>query len=363
MSTSSPHIQPRLQGTKLKVPQRKKTWPVLAAQLLASNIGKPPQGRRALLIAINYSDTPIHRKYVLGCPQRDAEQMAEFLRGSRIGYKPEEITILSDAPGTPADRLPTYDNIMREISEFVSNDNMEYVVLYSGHSGQQDVEDTAKMTADNASDEPPEEDGMDEFIIPMDAVVGPSFQPEHLDKSKIILDNVLRRHLIKPLPWGSRFLAVMDCCHSATLLVLEYFLGPAPPGGSFDIQIPCDGFCRRKSQPLQSLAVCVSACKDSQTVYEGMAPTLTQTVIAQFEAYPELSPRQLVHAVIANNKYQRKVVKRLERQARRNGDHRVTEFRDMLKERPAPQISSTAPIRMRNPIRWFQPRHPHSFSA
>ncbi|KAG2008846.1 hypothetical protein CC2G_014232 [Coprinopsis cinerea AmutBmut pab1-1] len=310
--------------------------------------------------------------------------MAEFLRGSRIGYKPEEITILSDAPGTPEHRLPTYENIMREILGLVSTDTMDYVVLYSGHSGRQDVEDTAKMTADNASEERPEEDGKDEFIVPIDAVVGPSLQPEHLDKSKIILDNVLRRHLIKPLPWGSRFLAVMDCCHSATLLdlkhhrcnrvntwpsrgrrlfrrVLEYFLGPAPPGGSFDIQIPCDGFCRRKSQPLQSLAVCVSACKDSQTVYEGMAPTLTQIVIAQFEAYPELSPRQLVHAVIANNKYQRKAIKRLEREARRSGD-RATEaqLRGILKERPAPQISSTAPIRMRNAIGWFQPRHPHA---
>jgi hypothetical protein len=84
--------------------------------------------------------------------------------------------------------------------------------LDAGHSGQQE-----------ATCDPNEVDGLDEFIVTRDF--------------KIILDNTLRQCLVDPLPVGARLTAILDSCHSGTLLDLDHY--------------SCHWFLRRRAQSLQ----------------------------------------------------------------------------------------------------------------
>jgi hypothetical protein len=54
---------------------------------------------------------------------------------------------------------------------------------------------------------------------------------------KKILDNSLRRYLVDPLPAGTRLTAILDSCHSGTLLGLDHY--------------SCHWFLRRRAQSLQ----------------------------------------------------------------------------------------------------------------
>ncbi|KAJ7762587.1 caspase domain-containing protein [Mycena metata] len=110
-------------------------------------------------------------------------------------YKAEDITILIDSPGYVE---PTRDNILNAIKTLVRDAKAgdRFCFHYCGHSVQ----------VPNRSHT--EEDGMDECIFPYDG--------------KTILDNELNEFLVKPLPAGAYLVAVLDTCHSGTLLDLKH---------------------------------------------------------------------------------------------------------------------------------------------
>ncbi|KAJ7762590.1 caspase domain-containing protein [Mycena metata] len=112
-------------------------------------------------------------------------------------YKAEDITILIDSPGYVE---PTRDNILNAIKTLVKDAKAgdRFCFHYCGHSIQ----------VPNRSHT--EEDGMDECIIPYDG------------KDNIILDNELNEFLVKPLPAGAYLVAVLDACHSGTMLDLKH---------------------------------------------------------------------------------------------------------------------------------------------
>ncbi|TFK18837.1 hypothetical protein FA15DRAFT_697885 [Coprinopsis marcescibilis] len=114
------------------------------------------------------------------------------------GYQESDITVMMDND-EPQRILPTRDNIIERINEFVadveSGDSLFF--FFAGHSTQEDTESRA------------EEDGKDELIVTWD--------------NQTIKDDELRMYLVDSLPAGCKLTAIFDSCHSASLLDLEHF--------------------------------------------------------------------------------------------------------------------------------------------
>ncbi|KAA1466996.1 hypothetical protein DENSPDRAFT_64624 [Dentipellis sp. KUC8613] len=92
------------------------------------------------------------------------------------------------------------DNILKAIQTFVHGAQPEdvFVFHYTGHSRQE-----------KAKVDPNEDDGLDEFIVGCD--------------HKALRDDLVHQHVVDPLPRGCRLTAILDACHSGTLLDLDHY--------------------------------------------------------------------------------------------------------------------------------------------
>jgi hypothetical protein len=137
------------------------------------------------------------------------------------------------------------------VSGAKSGDNL--FLHYSGHGAQ-----TPDLNHD-------EEDGFDETLVPCD-----------YERSGQIVDDEIHDIVCKSLPKGVRLTAVMDCCHSGSLLDLEYVwhseastiplrrraqgnalgLGSGAGGGAFQ---------KENKKHCQADIMLLSGCRDSQT--------------------------------------------------------------------------------------------------
>jgi len=156
---------------------------------------------------------PRKKALLVGICYEENEATAPTLRGTHGGvlelkkvlmelydYAEEDIVVMLDSSMVQNDYLrPTRDNILRQIDELVegAQPGDHFFFHYSGHSGQ--------VTNRTNS----EEDGMDEVIISVDG--------------KDLIDNELRCHLVDPLPVGSSLVAILDTCHSESLLDLKHY--------------------------------------------------------------------------------------------------------------------------------------------
>ncbi|KAF8905813.1 caspase domain-containing protein [Gymnopilus junonius] len=113
-------------------------------------------------------------------------------------YAPGDITMLID-DDDPNHLQPTRANIIAQIRQLVKDvkDGDRFFFHYSGHSGQ------------HATTDIEEEDGMNEYILTCDG--------------EEIMDNELRTELVDPLPPSCSLTAVLDSCHSCSLLDLVHF--------------------------------------------------------------------------------------------------------------------------------------------
>ncbi|KAL4259288.1 Peptidase C14 caspase domain-containing protein [Pleurotus pulmonarius] len=154
---------------------------------------------KALLIGI--SDDGSGQPLSVG-PRNDVKKMRKLLRET-YSYKNSDIVVMYDKQRDPK-LVPTRENILREIDNLVAGCKAgDHIVFhYSGHSGQQDNLDGT------------EKDGKDERI---ETKTGP------------ILDDELRARLIDPLCPGAQLVAVLDTCHSETLLDLPHVECQSPP--------------------------------------------------------------------------------------------------------------------------------------
>ncbi|KAH8814563.1 caspase domain-containing protein [Flagelloscypha sp. PMI_526] len=153
--------------------------------------------KKALLIAI-CSTTHEENFPTLNGPKEDIERFRTLLL-NQYGYDPENITVMSDQdPECPERLQPTKVNIMRELKSFTADvrPGDEFVFQYAGHSHQRD-------NLDNT-----EEDGMDELMVTMDG--------------EEIVDDDLNYYLVKALIPGCSLVAVLDTCHSQSLLDLDH---------------------------------------------------------------------------------------------------------------------------------------------
>ncbi|KAJ3094293.1 Ca(2+)-dependent cysteine protease [Phlyctochytrium planicorne] len=150
--------------------------------------------RRAVFIGINYVG---QQGELRGCHQ-DVRNVRAFV-DQRMN-NPEQITLM-DEPGTPADRLPTKQNIINALNWLVRDaaPGDHFFLHYSGHGGS---------VADKDNDE---DDGKDETIYPLD----------HASTGQIT-DDDLHKLVADPLPEGAQLIAIFDSCHSGSVLDLPY---------------------------------------------------------------------------------------------------------------------------------------------
>ncbi|KAH9963701.1 caspase domain-containing protein [Lactifluus volemus] len=160
---------------------------------------------KALLIGINYTCPPEDLGdrgplRPLKGPVNDVKAFKDTLIEA-YEYLDQDIFMMTDEEDnkdTP--QWPSQANILQAIDNFVRGalPGDSFVFFYAGHSGQQE-----------AIDDPNEDDGLDEYILACD--------------NEIVLDNTLRARLVDRLPVGSRLIAILDACHSGTLLDLNHY--------------------------------------------------------------------------------------------------------------------------------------------
>ncbi|KAF9025000.1 hypothetical protein BDZ89DRAFT_1040794 [Hymenopellis radicata] len=163
-------------------------------------VTEPRPKRRALLIGINYAGP--------GQAHVDVLQMKDLVI-KEYHYSPDDIVTLIDDGGEPRFQ-PARENILREIDNLVrdAKPGDHFFFHYSGHAEQRCNEDYTVT----------KEDGMDECLLPMDAM-----GKDKDDEKLMIRDRELRVRLVDSLPAGSQLIAIFDSSHSASLLDLDHF--------------------------------------------------------------------------------------------------------------------------------------------
>lgn len=167
-----------------------------------------PGTKRAVLVGINYVG---HEQGQLSGCHNDVHNMVKYIKDVH-GFEDENIILLLD-DGENVE--PTKEHIMAAWVKLV-NDTKEgdaVFVHYSGHG--------CKVEDDNGD----EADGFDETIVPLDYL-----------ENGFIRDDDIFKTLVGPLPSGVTMTAVMDCCHSGTVLDLPYVFTPGQDNDEMEFQ-------------------------------------------------------------------------------------------------------------------------------
>ncbi|KAG0336842.1 Ca(2+)-dependent cysteine protease [Podila horticola] len=162
-----------------------------------------PRRKKALLIGINYFGDP---NQLLGCIN-DTRDVFGFLNGY-YGFRYQDTVMLTDDQ-IYEDKRPTGANIRYWMKWLVKDAEPQDSLFfhYAGHGGRiKDFSYNGK--AEHLGDEA---DGYDEIIYPSDYL-----------RSGIISDDEMYDLLVKELPSGVQLTALVDACHSGTMLDLPY---------------------------------------------------------------------------------------------------------------------------------------------
>mmetsp|Transcript_59583 Transcript_59583/g.126657 ORF Transcript_59583/g.126657 Transcript_59583/m.126657 type:complete len:348 (-) Transcript_59583:109-1152(-) len=163
------------------------------AEEATERMGSVTGRRRALFIGINYFG---QKGELRGCIN-DVHNIKGFLTSN---FRIDEVLVLTDDQKNPRS-IPTRQNILNAFRWLRNGARAgdSLVLHYSGHGGS--VKDT----------DGDEEDGMDETLIPVD-----------YKEAGHIVDDEIHDVLCRGLPKGVRLTAIMDCCHSESMLDLPY---------------------------------------------------------------------------------------------------------------------------------------------
>ncbi|KAJ3411588.1 Ca(2+)-dependent cysteine protease [Chytridiales sp. JEL 0842] len=161
-----------------------------------------PQPSKALLIGIRYLHTP----HPLQGPHNDTHAFYTYLTTTHHPlFPPSNILVLSEDQPDPL-KWPTRANILRGMQWLVegstTSDEQEggTLVFYFGGHGAGVVD----LDGD-------EVDGVDEVLLPLD-----------WEEEGGIVDDDIFRLMVQPLSTQTKLIAILDCCHSASLLDLQY---------------------------------------------------------------------------------------------------------------------------------------------
>ncbi|KAL7157154.1 hypothetical protein ABFS83_02G058700 [Erythranthe nasuta] len=191
--------------------------------------------KRAVLCGVSYYG----QRYKLNGTVNDVNCMKYFLI-QKVGFPSDSILILTEEESHPS-RIPTKNNIRKALQWLVqgSQSGDSLVFHYSGHGSQ---------TLDFNRDEI---DGYDETLWPVDH-----------QREGTILDDEINATIVRPLPRGAKLHAIIDSCHSGTILDLP-----------FVCRMNRNGYYTWEDHGRQSaiykgtnggLAVSLSACDDHQ---------------------------------------------------------------------------------------------------
>uniref|UniRef100_A0A0D9Z8B2 Peptidase C14 caspase domain-containing protein n=1 Tax=Oryza glumipatula TaxID=40148 RepID=A0A0D9Z8B2_9ORYZ len=154
--------------------------------------------KRALLVGVSYKGDP--SRELTGAAE-DVKSMCDLLH-DRFHFPKKFIHMLTEDLGAEDPlKAPTRENILREMRWLVegcgAGDSL--VFHFSGH-GRQRLDDNGD-----------EVDGQDEELCPVD-----------YKESGNILDDDINDAIVKPLTQGVKLHAIIDTCHSGTMLDLPY---------------------------------------------------------------------------------------------------------------------------------------------
>lgn len=151
--------------------------------------------KRAVIIGISYKNS---RHELKGCIN-DAKCM-KFLLVNRFKFPEDSILMLTEEEKDPY-KIPTKHNIRMAMYWLVQGcqPGDSLVFHFSGHGSQQ-----KNYNGD-------EIDGYDETLCPLD-----------FETQGTIVDDEINATIVRPLPRGAKLHAIIDACHSGTVLDLPY---------------------------------------------------------------------------------------------------------------------------------------------
>ncbi|KAH7537736.1 hypothetical protein FEM48_Zijuj03G0124500 [Ziziphus jujuba var. spinosa] len=160
--------------------------------------GNPPSvhgSKRALICGVSYRYT---RHELKGCVN-DAKCM-KYLLVNKFNFPESSIVMLTEEETDPY-RRPTKHNIRMALYWLVQGcrPGDSLVFHYSGHGSQQ-----RNYNGD-------EVDGYDETLCPLD-----------FETQGMIVDDEINATIVRPLPAGAKLHAIIDACHSGTVLDLPF---------------------------------------------------------------------------------------------------------------------------------------------
>lgn len=204
---------------------------------LSSSSETRPAGKRALLIGVTYK-----RKHKLKGTINDVKSMRELLI-LNFGFKEENILVLREQDTTKKKILKSMEWLVEDCQ---AGDSL--VFYFSGHGLRQ------------PDFERDERDGFDETICPVD------FMTEGM-----IRDNEINSLIVWPLKKDVTLHAIVDACHSGTILDLEHVYNTEQ--NKWEDNSPPSGNARKHTDG--GLAISVSACLDHENAADTSAFTKT----------------------------------------------------------------------------------------
>nr|ANB41191.1 metacaspase 1 [Hevea brasiliensis] len=160
--------------------------------------GPPPSphgNKRAVICGVSYKNT---RNELMGCVN-DAKCM-KYLLVNRFKFPESSIVMLTEEETDPY-RRPTKHNMRMALYWLVQGckPGDSLVFHFSGHGSQQ-----RNYSGD-------EVDGYDETLCPTD-----------FETQGMIVDDEINATIVRPLPRGVKLHAIIDACHSGTVLDLPF---------------------------------------------------------------------------------------------------------------------------------------------
>ncbi|KAI3458394.1 hypothetical protein Pfo_015057 [Paulownia fortunei] len=204
-----------------------------------SRPGPPPSShgrKKAVIVGISYRNS---RHELKGCIN-DAKCM-KYMLINRFKFPESSILMLTEEEIDPH-RIPTKHNIRTAMFWLVQGcqPGDSLVFHYSGHGSQQ-----RNYTGD-------EIDGFDETLCPLD-----------FETQGMIVDNEINATIVNPLPPGVKLHAIIDACHSGTVLDLPYLCRMDRSGRyAWEDHRPRTGTWKGTSG---GEAISFSGCDDDQT--------------------------------------------------------------------------------------------------
>ncbi|KAL2537006.1 Metacaspase-1 [Forsythia ovata] len=204
--------------------------PSSSPHICVSISGRPPRGKRAFLCGVSYKK----QKFRLKGAINDVHSMRDFLV-EQFNFPPDSILILSEEESyKPPTRKNIEDGFKWLTRDLQFGDSL--VFYFSGHGLRQ---------PDFNGDE---KDGFHETICPVD------FQNEGM-----IFDNYINEAIVRPLKPGVTLHAIIDSCHSGTILDLPLVYNKNT--GKWDDNRPPSGASKDTNG---GKVICFSACEDHQ---------------------------------------------------------------------------------------------------